>query len=202
MNWRTSIWLLSIQYVGVFLLISLSWRIEMAVVKLLAGWFAGAILGMAIDAHIDIEFDQELHGDKSEASWPTGRFFRTFAAALLWLAIWLMATNLIKWMPGVTLLQLLGGLVLLGLGILHLGLTADPFRVAIGLLTVLGGFEILYATVEKSTLVAGLLAVINLGLALTGAYLLTVTKHALKTTQEEIEQNPVLTNDAPQEKRT
>jgi hypothetical protein len=39
-------------------------------------------------------------------------------------------------------------------------------------MTVLAGFEILYATVEGSILVAALLAVINLGLALVGAYLL------------------------------
>jgi hypothetical protein len=42
----------------------------------------------------------------------------------------------------------------------------------LGLLTVLSGFEILYAAVETATLVAGLLAAINLGLALVGAYLL------------------------------
>ena len=41
----------------------------------------------------------------------------------------------------------------------------------IGLLTFLSGFEILYAALENSVLVAGLLAAINLGLALVGAYL-------------------------------
>jgi hypothetical protein len=39
-------------------------------------------------------------------------------------------------------------------------------------MTVLSGFEIIYSTVESSVLVAALLAVINLGLALVGAYLL------------------------------
>ena len=39
-------------------------------------------------------------------------------------------------------------------------------------MTVLAGFELLYATVEGSVLVAGLLAVINLGLALVGSYLM------------------------------
>ena len=60
----------------------------------------------------------------------------------------------------------------MGMGLLHLGLTNHPFRVTLGLLTVLSGFEILYAAVETSTLVAGLLAGINLGLALVCAYLL------------------------------
>jgi hypothetical protein len=41
-----------------------------------------------------------------------------------------------------------------------------------GLLTVLAGFEILYAAVEGSILVAALLCVVNLGVGLVGAYLL------------------------------
>jgi hypothetical protein len=53
-----------------------------------------------------------------------------------------------------------------------LSLTSDPLRVIIGLLTSLSGFEIIYAAVETSTLVTGLLAGVNLGLALVGAYLL------------------------------
>lgn len=40
-----------------------------------------------------------------------------------------------------------------------------------GLLTTISGFELMYAAVENSVLVAGLLAVVTLGLALVGAYL-------------------------------
>jgi hypothetical protein len=46
--------------------------------------------------------------------------------------------------------------------------------VTLGLLTVLGGFEIFYAAVEDSTLVTGLLAGVDLGLALLGAYLISL----------------------------
>jgi hypothetical protein len=55
-------------------------------------------------------------------------------------------------------------------------MTAQPFRVILGLLTVLSGFEALYAALESSILVAAMLSVVNLGLALVGAYLLTVPK--------------------------
>jgi hypothetical protein len=65
-----------------------------------------------------------------------------------------------------------GGLLLVGMGLLHLGVTDHILRVTIGLMTVLAGFEVLYATVEGSILVAALLALINLGLALAGSYLL------------------------------
>jgi hypothetical protein len=63
-------------------------------------------------------------------------------------------------------------MILVGMGLLHLGITSHVLRVVVGLMTVLSGFEILYSAVEGSVLVAGLLAVINLGLALVGAYLL------------------------------
>lgn len=65
-----------------------------------------------------------------------------------------------------------GSLLLIGMGLLHLGITAHVLRVTIGLMTVLSGFEIIYSAVEDSVLVAALLAVINLGLALVGSYLL------------------------------
>ena len=48
-------------------------------------------------------------------------------------------------------------------------------RVIFGLLTVLAGFEVLYAAVEGSILVAALLAGVTLGLGLVGAYLLVAS---------------------------
>jgi len=59
----------------------------------------------------------------------------------------------------------------MGMGLLHLGLTAQPIRSILGLLTVLAGFEIIYATIETSLLVNAILAAITLSLAFTGAYL-------------------------------
>ncbi len=73
-----------------------------------------------------------------------------------------MVTSPIRW----------GSFLLIGLGILQLSLSMHPLRVIIGLLTALSGFEIIYAAIESSTLVTGLLAGVNLGLALVGAYLL------------------------------
>lgn len=64
----------------------------------------------------------------------------------------------------------------MGFGLLLLGLTAQPLPVAVGLLTFLGGFEIIYAPVESSILVAGLFAGVNIGIGLAGAYLLTASE--------------------------
>jgi hypothetical protein len=75
-------------------------------------------------------------------------------------------------LPGIGLPEVAGTLLLVGMGLLHLGITTKTLRVIIGLLTVLAGFEILYTAMENSNLVAALLAGVNLGLALVGSYLL------------------------------
>jgi hypothetical protein len=53
-------------------------------------------------------------------------------------------------------------------------MTTRPVKVIIGLLTVLAGFEVFYASVENSVLVAGLLAMVTIGLAAVGAYLISL----------------------------
>jgi hypothetical protein len=49
----------------------------------------------------------------------------------------------------------------------------------------LTGFEILYAAVESSILVAGLLAVTNLGLGIVGSYLLIAGSYPPEPEEEE-----------------
>jgi hypothetical protein len=65
-------------------------------------------------------------------------------------------------------------LILVGRGLLNLSMTTDPLKVIIGLLTLLSGFEIVYAAVVNSVLVTGLLALVTMGIALTGAYWLSL----------------------------
>lgn len=163
-DWRWMIAALSVQYVGVFGMIVYVWPLEIAVVKLVAGWMSGAILGMAISNAPD-------SWQYEEQSVPSSRVFRVLAAGLVILAIASLAAPLQTGLPRVSLGLVLGSLLLMGLGLLHLGLTSQPLRSVVGLLTALSGFEILYAAVETSTLVAGLLAGVNIGLALAGAYL-------------------------------
>ncbi|RPI32176.1 MAG: hypothetical protein EHM70_09610 [Chloroflexota bacterium] len=168
-NWRWIVLILALQYMGVFVLTGIHWPLEMAVVKLVAGWMATIVLGIATG---EATILQPQSWREAEYSWPSSRLFRLLAAGLVSLAVFSVAPKVVAWMPGVSLAQAAGGLILLGMGLLHLGLTAQPLRAAAGLLTALSGFEILYAAVESSALVAGLLAAVNLGLALVGAYLL------------------------------
>jgi hypothetical protein len=51
-------------------------------------------------------------------------------------------------------------------------MSARPFGICLGLLTLSSGFEVLYAVVETSAMVAGLQATIILGLSLAISYML------------------------------
>lgn len=164
-DWRVSVVTLAVQYSGVFVLTALSWPLEMAAVKLVAGWMACAILGLAL-------MEMPRRG-REEISPPLSHaLFRLLAAVLMGLMVLSVAPTVATWIPTIALGQTIGGLMLFGLGLLQLGLTEKPLGVTLGLLTVLSGFEILYAVVESSTLVSGLLACVHLGLALAGGYLL------------------------------
>jgi hypothetical protein len=164
-DWRWSITLLAIQYIAMFVLALQHWPLGMASVKVVAGWMAAAILGMTRSGLSNENLAEEN-------VWPRGRLFRLFAAGIVVIIVAGVTPSVDTIMADAGFAVTTGSLLLAGMGLLHLGITAHILRVTIGLMTVLAGFEILYSTVEGSVLVAALLAVINLGLALVGSYLL------------------------------
>jgi len=162
-DWRWRLGLLAAQYLGVFWMILIHWSVSLAATKLVAGWMACTVLGIA---HLSAG-----NAKGTEHTWPHGRLFTVFAAGMVMAVSFALSSGVTKWL-GLGLPVVWGSLLLIGLGLLHLGITTAPFRVIIGLLTVLSGFEVLYAAVESSALVTALLVVVNLGLAMSGAYLL------------------------------
>jgi hypothetical protein len=162
-DWRWNIGLLAAQYLGFFWLVQTSWSISLASVKLVTGWMICVALGIAHLNAVEEEY--------SETSWPQGRLFRLAVIGLILIVAYAGGVGLGDWL-GMPLPAAWGSLLLIGMGLLHTGITDKPFRVIVGLLTALSGFEIIYAAVESSALVTGLLALINLGLALVGAYFL------------------------------
>jgi hypothetical protein len=179
-DWRWSLLALYLQYLGVFILVASAWPTAMAASRLVAGWIAGAVILMAIVSlpegvrALETGKNPELPpgNRKIPQDLLTGRLFRLLAAALVVLIVLSSFNTVIQWTPGLSPGQALGGLILIGMGLLQLGFTARTFHTILGLLTLLSGFQIIYSAVEKSALVAGLLAVVDLGLALVGAYLL------------------------------
>lgn len=164
-DWRWSIILLAVQYLGMFILTLQHWPLGMASVKVVAGWMSAAILGMTRSGLPTQNFDEQ-------GLWPRGRLFRLFAAGMILMIVAATTRGVDTIMADAGYAVTGGSLLLIGMGLLHLGITSYILRVVIGLMTVLSGFEVLYSAVEGSILVAAMLAVINLGLALVGAYLL------------------------------
>ncbi len=167
-DWRWSLGFLSIQYIGVFWLVAQHWPVGMAAAKLVAGWMATAALAMTL---LSIQYKEE----PVNTLWTQGRAFRLFMAGMVVILTISVTPRVEGSTPGLGLPVIAGGILLVGMGFLQLGTTSQILRVIVGLLTVIAGFEIIYAALEGSILVAALLVVINLSLGLVGAYLLNAT---------------------------
>ncbi len=162
-DWRVTILFMGLQYIGVFILIQQSWPVEMAIVKLVSGWMAAAILGATLGS-------SGIGAPESDMR-AAGGLFRFLAGGLVAMIAFSLSPETLERIPELTLAQSSGGLLLMGFGFLILGFTASPLRVVIGILMFFAGFEVFYSAVESSVLVAGLLAIVTLALSLIGAYL-------------------------------
>jgi hypothetical protein len=202
-EYRLSIVLLAFLYVGVFVMVAESWPLTLAVIKLIAGWIAAAVLSLAINSAPEVRQslqneDFYLHPlDQPYTTRSTAQnrllsqttrkgiskifayiLFCSIAAIIVGIGVWSNTPSLAQWLPsqsGISNLNFFtagAGMALIGFGLLKLGLNAHTFPTIISLLIALSGFEIIYAQVQSSALVAGLLAGLQLALALVGAYLL------------------------------
>lgn len=174
-----SVALLAMQAVGVFILTGREWQFALALSVLIAGWIAAAILWQALYTHqqeisASGRSDQQalrLSGSTiSYGSALSAIVFRLLAVVLVGLGSVSALPALASWAPGIAIESAIGAVFLIGLGLFQLGLTNHPMRVIMGLIAILWGFTLIYADVEKSALVAGLLAFITMGLALLGVY--------------------------------
>ena len=163
LSWRWNIIALSIQYVGVFWLVLTLWPTGLAAVKLVSGLMSAAIIGSSASEEI-INSKTILFSSKEEI-----RF-----KIVLWFVILSMVLAIIPritvWLP-LSGIIVLGSLLLIGIGLMQLSIANEPYRIIFGLLTVLSGFEIIYAGLESSVLVAGVLSIITLGISFIGVFI-------------------------------
>lgn len=164
-DWRWELGLLTAQYVGVTILVAQHWPIGMAAAKLVTGWMTTAALAMTLTA-----LPAEEH--PPEGLWQQSRIFRLFLVGMILVLAAAATPRLQEAIAGIGAPVVAGSVILIGLGLLQLGTSSEVLHIVLALLTVLAGFEALYAALESSILVAALLAVVNLGLGLVGAYLL------------------------------
>lgn len=180
-DWRIVSGALILQYLGVFALVAQSWPVGMAVIKLIVGWMATAAISLTYYRRENLPLFAET---------PSSFIFRGLIGLLVILTVFIAAPTLQSAMfPELDLLVLQGGLLLIGLSLMQLGTTQDTFLTIVGLLSVLSGFEVIYAGLELSSLLTGLLAIVNLGLSLVGVYFIVkVNEEAAIVSGEEDEQ--------------
>ena len=159
-NWRIFLACLALQYVAVFIAVSFQWSLGLAAVKLVVGLMSAAILGAA-------QPQKDLY--YSFRSGNSGVLFRFLAVLVMWLLVFAFSGRIAEWLPVPSML-VFQGLLLAGMGLLQIALSNSRIRSIVGLLSIFSGFEIIYTTVRTSVLVTGLLAMINLSLALVGSY--------------------------------
>jgi len=179
-DWRISLGALALQYLAAFWLVSQHLPFAMGSVKLITGWMVVAILGMT-----RLSLTNSEQGEQ-DAFYPRGASFRIILMSIAALVAFGAAPRIETSIPGLGLPVITGSLLLIGAGVAHLGVTGDLLRVALGLLTILSGFEIIYAAVESAILVTGLLAAINLGLGVLGSYLLLAGSIPFTAPEEEL----------------
>ena len=162
-NWRWNILAISLQYVAVFWLVLSVWPTGLAAVKLVSGWMAVAVLGSSIP---NIDSGISLNQMKKQEIG-----FRIIFGLIILLIISIIGPGMRSLLP-VSIPLILGGSLITGFGLLTVGMTSHPLRIIFGLLSIFSGFEVIYAALEQSVMVAGFLSLITLGIALVGAYLL------------------------------
>ncbi len=177
-DWRLSLWALLAQYVLVSLLLARVIPLRVALVKVIVGAMICVIFYLTARR---VHWGREptikgAHHEQGPVStvldiFPMNLWFRLLLVLLAAVVSYALGTRhpFVDHPLGIS--QACYWLV--GIGLLTVVLSRDPFKVGLGLLTFQAGFEVLFATLEKSLSVAALLGVVNILMALAISYLTT-----------------------------
>lgn len=161
-TWKWSLMGLALLFLASFIFYLQVWPFTMSAVKLITGWMAVTIL-----------FFTPIREDRPQPGLSGKQIFKSLAMIFLWLVAFLITSKVNQFFqikPEI----LFAAIAIFSCGLLQLGMTTYPFYIIIGVLTVFAGFELLYASIETSILINGLLAAVNLLVALVGSYLLSL----------------------------
>lgn len=181
-DWRRIGFALAIEFSAIFILVSFNIPVSLALVKLLEGWMAIAILATTLSTLPVVNkliFDYADHqtGENDPLS---PKLFRILLAALIAIALVINISFIHNMFLMINLVQTIAGLLLLGFGILMCSFRPAIYSTAIGLLTFMGGFETLFTALEPSVLLLGLLAGVDLAIASVCAWLIFIQSGAVE----------------------
>lgn len=167
---RRIFWLIGllIQYALVAILTAYALGIQVAGVILIGGTVVTCILWLSVQ-------QRPADEDRSADALVDLPAFRT-AALLLVIALgW--GTGRAEWIQVTGLLPSarIGATMLVVVGMMQVGLFDRTLRVGLGILTMISGFQVIYAVIEPSLAVIALLVLVQLGLSITIGFLLQRT---------------------------
>jgi hypothetical protein len=173
-DWRLSLWALICQFVLVGVLLARVMPLRVALVKVIVGGMACVILYLTARRVHGVE-DKTGSGEHNGS--PLGE--REVFSMDLWFRILIvMLVAVVSYALGNRhpFVEQPQGIAqacywLVGLGLLTVVLTRDPFKVGLGLLTFQAGFGILLASFEQSLSVAALVGAVDLLIALGVSYI-------------------------------
>lgn len=176
-DWRINTISLGVQYLAVFGLVTLSWPVGMAVIKVIVGWMAVAAIGFTCLRHMNETATNEP---------PAAFIFRGLLGLVVIFVIFVSAPPVQSAMfPGLDVFIIQSGLMLIGIALMQLGTSSEPYLNIISLLSLLAGFEVIHAGIELSTLLTGLMVIVNLGLALAGVYFIIQANEPISSAKKE-----------------
>lgn len=188
-NWRLSLGALLVQYLLLGLILSRTLQAELSIVRVLVGILVVPILYLtARNIHEARDPERaapnEIHILGLTVGWdagPLGLPLRLFAILLVALAFvrflpnyQALLSNLVVGGPALPSDVIMVSLWLVSVGLVGLVLSGDALRVAPALLTVLAGFELVYAGLQTDPAVVGLFGALILLAALAFSYLAAV----------------------------
>lgn len=170
---RVLVFALAMQYLFVGLLYTHVLAPQIAGIKITAGLIVWLIVFFSAQQGGWRPVSAGLH---APARWILGADtrFRVFAVILAALLGWKLVTPGALPFPVVSVHVTFGALQLVCQGLLLVGLTGRPLKTGLGILTFFSGFGLLYSGVEPALMVVGVLAVVDVAVALAISYLAAV----------------------------
>jgi hypothetical protein len=182
-NWRLLILALGAQYLLIGLMLTRAVPVELAAVKALVGVMICPVLYITARrvhwgqiGEEDAEAEQPVRHSRLDWLISPGLPMRLLAgvlAAVLSLSLALRNPLPITGDPNISRDLTVGTFSLMLLGLLNVVLNENPLKVGIGLLSILGGFELFYTVIEPTLAIVGLIGLTNLIIALAISYLTT-----------------------------
>lgn len=201
-NWRMSLTALLVQYVLVGLTLTRFIRAELAIIKIVVGVLAVAMLYLSARHMQDLPSSEgNARGDLQVFGVRLGWQAGPLGLPLRILSLVMVALAAVRFLDDYrALLPVLASdsssvlvpadlafvsMWLAGIGVMGLVVSSDPLRVGPAVLTILTAFDLVYAIVEPNLAIIGFVATFTLMAALALAYLITIQGLRERRVREE-----------------